>query len=106
MNYFDLFSRTLERPEDGSSLTNLAVLARAEVPFVRFMCGYWPAEQRIFITTRAVFFERLDRVVSCAKTNEISLIPSLFWYFATVPDLMDEPIDQLGNPQSASIVYP
>lgn len=106
VNYFDLFARTLKRPEDNSSLSNLAVLAQAEVPFVRFMCGrYWPAEQRMFMTNRPVFFERLDRVVRCAETNGIGLIPSLFWYFATVPDLMGEPIDQLGNPQSASIAY-
>jgi hypothetical protein len=59
----------------------------------------------MFMTNRPVFFERLDRVVRCAETNEIGLIPSLFWYFATVPDLMGEPIDQLGNPQSASINY-
>jgi hypothetical protein len=39
VNYFDLFARTLKRPEDNSSLSNLAVLAQAEVPFVRFMCG-------------------------------------------------------------------
>jgi hypothetical protein len=104
VNYFDLFARTLKRPEDNSSVSNLAVLARAEVPFVRFMCGgYWPGEQRIFMTNRNVFFERLDRVVRCAETNGIGLIPSLFWYFATVPDLMGESIDQLGNPQSASI---
>jgi hypothetical protein len=101
-----VFARTLKRSEDNSSLSNLAVLARAEVPFVRFMCGgYWPAEQRIFMTNRNVFFERLDRVVRCAETNGIGLIPSLFWYFATVPDLMGEPIDQLGNPHSASIAF-
>lgn len=106
VNYFDLFSRTLHRPADISSLSNLVLLARTEVPFVRFMCGgYWPAEQRMFMTNRTVFFERLDRVVRCAETNGIGLIPSLFWYFATVPDLVGDPIDQLGNPQSASIAY-
>lgn len=104
VNYFDLFSRPLARPEDSSSLSNLAVLARAEVPFVRFMCGgYWPAEQHMFLTNRTVFFERLDQVVRSAETNKIGLIPSLFWYFATVPDLMGESIDQLGNPNSAAI---
>lgn len=106
LNYFDLFSRTLERPEDNSSLSNLSALALAEVPFVRFMCGgYWPAEQRIYLTNRTMFFERLDRVVRSAETNRIGLTPSLFWHFATVPDLMGESIDQLGNPQSASIKH-
>lgn len=106
VNYFDLFSRTLKRPEDTSSLSNLATLAKAKVPFVRFMCGgYWPADQRMFLTNRAMFLERLDSVVRSAETNRIGLIPSLFWHFATVPDLMGEPMDQLGNPQSASIEH-
>lgn len=105
-NYFDLFSRILERPEDSSSLTNLTALAEAEIPFVRFMCGgYWAANQQIYLTNRTAFFERLDRVVRCAETNKIGLIPSLFWHVATVPDLVGEPIDQLGNPESKSVDY-
>ena len=105
-NYIDLFSRTLEQPENNSSLSNLTGLARAEVPFVRFMCGgYWPSNQQMYLTNRAAFFEKLDRVVRCAETNKIGLIPSLFWYYATVPDLFGEHIDQLGNPESKSVTH-
>ena len=105
-NYIDLFSRTLEQPDNKTSFSNLTILARAEVPFVRFMCGgYWPANQRIYLTNRVAFFEKLDRVVRCAETNKIGLIPSLFWYYATVPDLFGEHIDQLGNPESKSIAH-
>lgn len=106
VNYFDLFSRTFDQPQDTSTLSNLTSLAQAEIPFVRFMCGrYWPAEQRIFLTNRTAFFEKLDRVVRCAETNKLGLIPSLFWHVATVPDLMEEHLDQLGNPESKSIAY-
>lgn len=106
VNYFDLFSRTLAKPDDSSSLTNLAVLARANIPFVRFMCGgYWPSEQRAYFTNRDAWFAQLDRVVRCAETNHIGLIPSLFWFFATAPDLAGEHIDQLGNPNSKTIQW-
>jgi hypothetical protein len=103
-NYFSLFSRLLSRPSDDSSLTNLAQLARADIPFVRFMCGgFWPVEQKLYLTNRAEYFARLDRVVQCAESNHVGLIPSLFWYLPTVPDLVGEPIDQLGNPDSKAI---
>jgi len=105
-NYFSLFSRMLSHPSDTSSLTNLAALAHARIPFVRFMCGgYWPVEQQLYLTNREAYFERLDRVVRCAESNRIGLIPSLFWYFATVPDLVGEHLEALGNTNSQSIAF-
>jgi hypothetical protein len=105
-NYFSLFSRLLKNPADESSLTNLARLARAEVPFVRFMCGgFWPVEHQMYLTNRTEYFVRLDRVVRCAESNRVGLIPSLFWNVATVSDLVGEPIDQLGNADSKTIAF-
>jgi hypothetical protein len=104
VNYFSLASRVFNDAEDTSSLTNLAALAKAKIPFVRFMCGgYWPNEQRLYLTNRAAFFARLDRVVRCAEENQIGLIPSLFWHLSTVPDLVGEPMQELGNTNSRSI---
>jgi len=75
VNYFSMFSRLLKDPKDDSSLTNLVALGKANIPFVRFMCGgYWPAEQRFYLTNREVFFQRLDRVIQCAEQNHIGLV--------------------------------
>lgn len=105
-NYFSLASRVLKNPDDASSLSNLTVLARLNIPFVRFMCGgYWPAEQRLYLTNRAAFFERLDCVVRAAETNHIGLIPSLFWHLPTAADLVDEPLQSVGDTNSRSIAY-
>ena len=105
-NYFSLFSRLLKHPGDDSSLTNLAHLARADIPFVRFMCGgFWPVEQQLYLTNRAEYFARLDRVVRCAESNRLGLIPSLFWHLPTVSDLVGEPLDQLGNPESKTVAF-
>ncbi len=105
-NYFSLFARLLRNPADTSSLTNLAALAHARIPFVRFMCGgFWPVEQQLYLTNRAAFFQRLDRVVRCAETNGVGLIPSLFWNVATVPDLVGEHLDAYGDPHSQTIAF-
>ena len=105
-NYFSLFSRLLKDPNDTSSLTNLATLAHAQIPFVRFMCtGFWPVDHQLYLTNRVEYFTRLDRVVHCAETNGIGLIPSLFWQLALIPDLVGEPVSELGNPQSKTIAF-
>lgn len=105
-NYFSLFSRMLKDPADTSSLDNLKALAKARIPFVRFMCGgFWPAEHQLYLTDREAYFRRLDLVVRAAETEGIGLVPSLFWHYATVPDLVGEPVDQLGNPDSQSIAF-
>jgi hypothetical protein len=106
VNYFSLASRVLKDPEDTSSMSNLALLARLDIPFVRFMCGgYWPAEQRLYLTNRTIFFERLDRVIRAAEANHIGLIPSFFWHLPTVADLVNEPLQSLGDTNSRSIGY-
>jgi hypothetical protein len=45
-------------------------------------------------------FPAADVVVASAERHGIALIPSLFWYYACVLDLVGEPMDQSGNPQS------
>ncbi|MCI0478819.1 MAG: cellulase family glycosylhydrolase, partial [Anaerolineales bacterium] len=35
----------------------------------------------------------------------VGLIPSLFWFYAGVPDLVGEPCDQWGNPQSRTLAF-
>jgi len=105
-NYFDLFGRTLKNPADTSSRENLRALAKAHIPFVRFMCGgFWPADQKLYLQDREAYFQRLDAIVKTAEESGIGLIPSLFWHLPTVSDLAGEHLDELGNPESKSIAY-
>jgi len=39
-------------------------------------------------------------VVNSAQRHGIGLVPSLFWHYACVPDLVGEPMDQWANPES------
>lgn len=106
VNYFDAFARTLKNPEDTSYEAGFETLEEHGIPFARFMaCGYWPVEWRLYQTDRDAYFRRLDRVVKSAEKRGIGLIPSLFWHFPTVPDLVGETVNQWGNPQSKTIAF-
>jgi inosine-uridine nucleoside N-ribohydrolase len=101
VNYFDVFARTLREPNDTSYDEGFRVLAEHRIPFARFMCtGYWPAEMKLYRQDKERYFKLLDGVVRSAQKHGVGLIPSLFWYMPMVPDLVGEPCDQWGNPQS------
>ena len=101
VNVFDLFNRALANPEDTSYEQALRTLADLKIPFVRFAaCGFWPRDMELYQRDKEAYFHRLDAVVDSARRNGVGLIPSLFWYYATVPDLVGESMDQWGNPDS------
>ncbi|MDD2600556.1 MAG: cellulase family glycosylhydrolase [Kiritimatiellae bacterium] len=106
VNYFSLFYRSLKKRDDLSYVEGLEALAEAGIPFVRFMaCGFWPVDWELYLNDKEGYFSQLDAVVSCAERNQIGLIPSLFWNMATVPDIVGEPMDQLGDPGSKTIAF-
>ncbi len=101
INYFDCFLRTLKNGEDTSYDAGFATLAARGIPFVRFCAtGFWPKDMELYQKDRAEYFRRLDAVVKSAEKHRIGLVPSLFWSHACVPDLVGEPMDQWGNPES------
>ena len=101
VNYYDAFNWTLgTNPKSGYD-EGFAELAKREIPFARFAaCGYWPNDQRLYLTNQTEFFRRLDGVVESAERHGVGLIPSLFWFHATVPDLVGEPVGSWGDPAS------
>jgi len=101
VNYFDCFLRTLKDGEDASYQAGFATLAGKGIPFARFCCtGYWPKDMQLYQADRAEYWRRLDGVVRSAQNNGIGLVPSLFWLYSCVPDLVGEPMDQWANPNS------
>ena len=82
------------------------VLASHHIPFVRFCAtGFWPRDMKLYQSDPAAYFKLLDDVVRSAEKHGIGLIPSLFWYYATVPDLVGESCDQWGNPKSKTHAF-
>jgi hypothetical protein len=101
VNYFSAFSRTIRDPKDTSYVAGFRTLRGHHIPVVRFMCGgFWPTDWELYRTDREEYFRRLDAFVAAAEAEGIGLIPSLFWHLSTVPDLVGEPMDQLGNVRS------
>ena len=106
VNYFSAFSRVIRDPKNTSYVDGFRVLRRHSIPVVRFMCGgFWPTDWKLYRTDREEYFRRLDAFVAAAEAEGIGLIPSLFWHLSTVPDLVGEPMDQLGNVQSKTHAF-
>jgi len=101
-NYFDLFLRVLNNPEDSSSLAGLERLAQAGIPFVRFAGPYSSKDWRLYRNDKDEYFRRLDRVVRTAEKSGIGLIPALFWTLSLC-ETVGETRDQWGNPQSKTL---
>ena len=101
VNYFDCFLRTLVDGNDTSYDAGFATLAEQGIPFARFCAtGFWPREMQLYLTNRAEYFRRLDGVVQSAQKHGVGLVPSLFWYYSTVPDIVTEPAGEWANPRS------
>jgi len=106
VNYFDCFLRTLRDGSDASYDDGFRVLAEHGIPFARFSAvGFWPREMKLYVDDREEYFRRLDGVVRSAERHDVGLIPSLFWHYACAPDLVGEPMDQWGNPESETHAF-
>jgi len=106
MQYHDCFRRRLLDPEDTTYRAGFEELASYDIPFVRFMaCGFWPAEMQRYLKAPEAYFELMDDVVATAERVGMGLIPSLFWWSPCVPDIVGEPINQWGNPDSKTHAF-
>lgn len=99
---YDLFTRTLTDPSATNSLdAYLEPLARRGIPFVRFAaCGYWPSDWKLLDSDPEAHDARFAAVVAAARRHGVGLVPSLFWFQATLPDLCGEPVSAWGDPAS------
>ena len=106
VNYFNAFYRTIINSSDKSYTDGFKYLSDNKIPFIRFSAnGIWPNELKLYQTNKTRYISLLDEFVKSAETNGIGLIPSLFWYYAAVPDLMGEHMNQWGNPNSRTIAF-
>ena len=106
VNYFNAFYRTILNSTDKTYAEGLKYLSENKIPFIRFSAnGFWPNELKLYQTNKTRYFTLLDEFVKSAETNGVGLIPSLFWFYAAVPDLMGEHMNQWANPGSKTIAF-
>jgi hypothetical protein len=101
VDYFDPFYRTIVNPSDTSYVAGFQALGQHNIPFVRFSAtAFYPSELSLYLTNKDEYFGRMDGVVQVAEQTHVGLIPSMFWTYWAVPDLVGEHMDQWGNPNS------
>lgn len=106
VNYYDAFTRTLGKTARTNYDAGFRELAARKIPFARFSAGgFWPQDWGLYQTNRSEYFARLDGVVKSAERHGIGLIPSLFWHLSAVPDLVGEPCNRWGDPNSRTIAF-
>ncbi len=106
VNYYDAFTRTLGQNSRTNYDAGFRELAARKIPFARFSAGgFWPQDWELYRTNRSEYFNRLDGVVKSAGQHGIGLIPSLFWNMSAVPDLVGEPCNRWGDPNSRTIAF-
>lgn len=104
INYHNCFSLVLADETNRDFVEGFRILKEDySIPFIRFMAGpYAHQGWRLYLDNPDDYFRRMDLIVREAEKQELGLIPSLFWYVVSVPDLMNEPVSELGNRESAS----
>ncbi len=101
VNYYDAFLRVLRNPKDTSYSEGFSKLGENGIPFARVaFCGYWAVDYQLYLQDKEAYFNRMDGVVRAAERSHVGLIPSLFWSITAISDVVGEPRDQWGNPNS------
>lgn len=104
INYHNCFSRVLADSENRDFVEGFRMLREDYgIPYIRFMAGpYAHTGWQLYRDDPEAYFRRMDLIVHEAEKHNLGLIPSLFWYIVSVPDLLGEPVSALGRPESAS----
>jgi hypothetical protein len=105
-NLHDAFLRHWEHPGDLTYDRDFATLEAEGIPFARVFATYFePDAMMEYVNHREDYLAKLDGVVASAEKHHVGLILSLFWWSATVPDLVHEPRSAWGDPDSKTIAF-
>ena len=108
VNCYNLFLQCFEK--DSMRTTEMEetvkVLARQEVPVVRFSCGpYYATQMNWYTDYRNEYMADLERLASLCDENHILLIPSFFWNSACVPAFKGEELAAWGDKTSGTYSF-
>jgi len=102
INYETAWYDVLKDPETLEVAEGFRILKQDYgIPYIRFSAGpYAHTGWKLYVEDPEEYLRRFDVLVKHAEAQGIGLIPSLFWYVVTMPDLQGEPVSALGDPDS------
>ena len=102
INYNTAWYDVLKDPETLEVAEGFRILKQDYgIPFIRFSAGpYAHTQWKLYVEDPEEYLRRFDVLVKHAEAQGIGLIPSLFWFVSTMPDLQGEPLSALGDPDS------
>jgi len=107
MNYAQCFWQLLKNPENRDFIEGFRILREDyDIPFIRFAASpYHPGDWKLYAENPEEYFRRMDLIVGEAEKRGLGLIPSLFWWLPAVGDWCEEPLGEMGNPQSRTRTF-
>ena len=103
VNFYDVIQRLMANPNlDFSS--DFATLENNDIPFIRTMMPcFYPDDFMLYLNDKEYYFKQVDKVVRLAEKYHVGIVLSLMWNFSTIPDVVGESLNQIGNPNSKSL---
>lgn len=106
VNYYNAFIKVLRDPTDRSYKVGFSQLAQRRIPFIRFvLTGFFPSDMHVYMKDKTKFYALLDEFVGEAEKSGIGLIPSLFFAYWQVPDMVGEPMQAWGDASSRTSMF-
>jgi endo-1,4-beta-mannosidase len=107
INYVQCFWDVLKNPENHDFVEGFRILREDyQIPFIRFAASpYLGRDWKLYAENPEEYFRRLDLIVREAEKQHLGLIPSLFWWRPAVGDWCQEPLGEMGNPQSKTRAF-
>jgi hypothetical protein len=91
VNYYDAFQRHLLDGNDKTFTQGFEALGNRNIPFARFNAGgFWPSDWNLYQSNESTYWRRMDHVIEAAETHGVGLIPTFFWNWHAVPDLVGD----------------
>ena len=102
INYSSAWYDVLKDPDTLEVAEGFRILKQDYgIPFIRLSGGpFAHTGWKLYVEDPEEYLRRFDVLVKHAEEQGIGLIPSLFWYVVTMPDLQGEPLNALGDPDS------
>lgn len=103
VNCYNLFVQCHETDnmQTNEMRETVSVLAKEEVPIVRFSCSpYYPSQMHFYTEQREQYLANLKVLADLCDQNHILLIPSIFWNTSCIPEYFGENLASWGDTSS------